>query len=503
MDEQTHPPLDDATGGMRLELRTFDTEGNPVPLTDGPATIGQPVQVYAINPSGPILAVAFNFDMTAVVETFLASEDAGNPVPYDAAGLVVNPLTFCPIKAGPLLVTCTVTTPQGPQYVSITVQISAPTVTALSAITGNPEVWTTGGKTLLQLTNQPNGPGITITATVNGTQALPGTLAFIQIARNARWLTGSDHRTHPWSLNGQPVVDVGGGGSYIYQNTTEPLAPQQQAQTIWITDSPGQELGNPNEFDMCSIGEQNAPETYQSFLMFCANAMGSIWVPLAVLNWNWGGFSEVTNGAWGPVEDPQCQPNPGGMATRQFPTWQGNTSQGTWLPSTDTPAQQPEAQPPHPAIAVPEATYGVSMPIMLPGAAWWAVGPQDDQGLPLLSCGFGQAPFKFYSIDPNDPTLVKVQAPNGNYLNIRGGFGIGALYCDCTSFANADQFKLVMWKGQDDTDTSSPDAYYFLISPDGTYAATINDQTNAIVFFLDDAQQPAEYPAMFLQLTSM
>ncbi len=190
MDEIVGQSVVDQEPNCWIEVRTFDAEGTPVPLTDGPATIGQPVQIYAVSPSAPILSVAFNFDMTAVVETFLASEASGGPVPYDPAGLVVNPLMLCPIKAGTLVFTCTVTTRYGPQVISLSLAVSAPTVTGLSAETGDPKVWVDGQqRAWLQFLGPNNSAGIVITATVSGTQALGGTLAFIQIAQNARWLT--------------------------------------------------------------------------------------------------------------------------------------------------------------------------------------------------------------------------------------------------------------------------------------------------------------------------
>ncbi len=313
--------------------------------------------------------------------------------------------------------------------------------------------------------------------------------------------------TEHFSLNGQSVVDIGGGGSYIYQNVTAPLAAGQQGQTIYVTDSPGQQLPiPPDDFQNFFIGNDNREE-YQTFLMFCANAMGSIWVPIGVLNWNWAGYTTATKDGWGPVEDPENWPDPGGQLTSVFPVWEGNTSQGNYEPgSSELPRgsrRLPPSEAAQRATPVLQATYGLQMPIIPGTAPWWTVGSPDGLGLPLVSSGFGQAPFQFFSFDPTNPALLKIQGANGNYVNIRGGFGIGQLYCDCTSFDIADEFKLVPAQIREGTDAGSLSGYYFLVSPDNTYAATINDVTYPIVMFLDDVQQPGEYTAMFLQLSSM
>lgn len=182
----------------------------------------------------------------------------------------------------------------------------------------------------------PAAPGITINCVAFGAQNVPGTLAFLQLANNMK--TATDAQTgkpYHWSLNGQFVLDVGPNNAWVfYQNAFEPLAPNANGQ-FDITDSPALEL-DADLFILESIGEGEGgpvvPETYQTYLMFCPASPNAIYVPIAMLSWSWEGYSQFEDGAWSPVQQPGNSVDPVGTATTNFPTWNGNTNGGQWVP---------------------------------------------------------------------------------------------------------------------------------------------------------------------------
>jgi len=493
-----------------IECRIYGEDGTLSLVGDGFCTIGEATQHMAVS-NLPILSVEWQVDMTSIIQTFQATEEVGGPVPFNPAELVVNPLWFTPFKPGPLVVSVQISTTRGTAVVTRTLQVTAPTVTNFAAATGAPEVWQDANqRTMLQFISPFNGPGIVINANVSGTQAASGTLAFIQIAQNARWLTENNQTQHI-NINGQSVVDTGMSGSYIYQNVTVPLATGQAGALISVTDSPGMQLPIPPAgFQAFYIGnEVITREQYQMYLMFCSSAMGSSWAPLGVLNWNWAGYSEAKGNDWTAVQEPEWWPNPPGALTTTYPTWNGNTSDGRFVPGAGViedkrstpPAASKKAAGPAPVL---QATYAMQMPIMPGSANWITIGPPDAQGLPLIASALSAVPFQFFSFDPSNPALLKIMGPNGSYVNIRGGFGIGQLYCDCTSFELADQFLLKQsGPSGERSEPDSPGGYFVLVSPDDTYAATINDTSNPLVLFLDDAQQPGEFIAEWMVLTSL
>jgi hypothetical protein len=298
-------------------------------------TVGEMIQHLAVA-DAPILSVVWTIEPSTNVADYAVSVNNAVLTYLPAAALMTNPLTFAYGDAGnsQVVVTAEITTTLGTGTASNSFTVTSPTIGNIEVTMGNPEIFVNQmGETMFQLTAP--GGGVVIEATVNGTQAAIGTIAFFQLVKNARTLNDSVTGQQYLSPTGEFILDVGGqvgeAPSYLYQGVSETLTPNQPTQ-FYITDSPGTSLPNPpGTLLIYSVGEDDPgdAEMYQSYLMFQSSTPGSIWVPVALVNWSWSSYTEAEDGSWSPAQN-NLVLNDGGGTTYTFPTWQANTTASTW-----------------------------------------------------------------------------------------------------------------------------------------------------------------------------
>jgi hypothetical protein len=303
-------------------IETAATAGEAYSTVVG--AIGQHVATSNV----PILAVQWVVpDTGAPLAGYAMSTAAGILVPL--AQLTVNPITFAWTAACATWVGVHITTQYGTGYVENYFYVQAPAITAFTSATGAPWVGPLSGGTYLRFGQAP-GPGITIDATVACPSDVAGSVAFIQLASNERFVIDDDGRSWHWSSNGQYVLDTGPINWLFYQNEIVQIGAQQSGQ-IQITDAPAMELGAVLTLAAVGDGQPIVPETYRAYLMFLPAAVPALWVALGVLTWNWEGFTQFENGGWGPVQQPGNLVNPAGAAGTALPTWSSNTAAGAWV----------------------------------------------------------------------------------------------------------------------------------------------------------------------------
>lgn len=311
-------------GGREVDQAAADT------FTASVGEMGQHVAQSNV----PILAVVWQISGGDPVAGYLITQALGQVLPLLPGALQENPLTFAFTTPGTWTVAVYILTEEGEGFASNTFVITAPEVNFFDSQTGQVGVFTIAGQPWLSFGIQ-GAPGITMNAVLFGQQSTPGEVGILQLATNQRYGTDAQGLPYHNTQNGQAVLDVGPGGAYtFYQDELVPLAVGGNAQ-VMVTDGPGNLLGPP--LTLVSIGENEGspevvPESYQAFLMFCADSPGAIFVPLSVLMWNWEGFTEQQpDGSWGAVQDPGNAVNPTGTPTSFFPTWTLNTTTGGWV----------------------------------------------------------------------------------------------------------------------------------------------------------------------------
>lgn len=319
----------------QVELRIESSIGGT--LLDSPANVPATVTIgemghHLAQANVPILGVQWAIYGGNPVAGYVFNQAFGQVIPLTPPEFIANPLTFAFTTAGTYAVRVLIETAYGMGYAFRTFTVTEPQINFFDSQTATVGLQMVDGKPWIMF-GDPGGagpPGITMNAVLFGQQSAPGRVGILQLATNQRTATGAGmgeayHNTQ----NGMTVLDVGPGGAYtFYQGVIDALPVGGNAQVL-VDDGPGSQLGPP--FTLVSIGDaEPGPETYQSFLMFCADSPGAIWVPLSVLSWSWEGYTRLANGVWQPVSEPRNAVNPAGMPTNQFPTWTANTTTGVW-----------------------------------------------------------------------------------------------------------------------------------------------------------------------------
>jgi hypothetical protein len=161
-------------------------------------------------------------------------------------------------------------------------------------------------------------PGIKWTVTVtapnyNGEGG--GVIAFFQRVNKDRRLTHDSGLKFKSVSNGfvadDPIPYIGsqrninsGGTVTIGTQKTDP------------SDSPG--LGLPSDFKKGSVNDRF--ELYLMYRLGSADALNTIWVPLAKLEWYWQGSASKLNNKW-KLDSSNKSNNPTGSTTTYIPTW--------------------------------------------------------------------------------------------------------------------------------------------------------------------------------------
>jgi hypothetical protein len=303
-------------------------EAAPGLVGDGYATVVGVLGQHLATSNVPILAVQWVVPATgAPLAGYALSTAAGTPLPL--VQLTVNPITFAWTAPCATSVGVYITTQYGTGYVENYFYVQAPTISAFGSVTGAPWVGPYAQGTYLRFGQAP-GPGITIDATVDCPQGVSGTIAFIQLASNERFITDNDGFSWHWSVNGQYVLDTGPINWLFYQNEVANIG-EQQSGAIQITDAPAMEIGGILTLAVVGDGQPIVPETYQTYLMFLPAGAPGIWVALGMLTWNWEGFTQLDDGNWSPVQQPGNLVDPAGVAGATLPVWTSNTAAGAWV----------------------------------------------------------------------------------------------------------------------------------------------------------------------------
>jgi hypothetical protein len=189
-----------------------------------------------------------------------------------------------------------------------TFAVAKPTA-AVSTLTPGVYVWpASGGFGFGQwMFNPPLGllPGISFSATTGQNTGFSGSSNWIQVY--------APDQSY-WGANGQLLDTVGGAGldtlnrnGGVFYGVSPP------------SDSPNTD---PGAVANGPVGKIVVADHATMWFMYKPAAVGSIWIPIDSVNWNWGGTETLSNGAWALTGGTWAQ-NPGGTATNTFPVWDG------------------------------------------------------------------------------------------------------------------------------------------------------------------------------------
>lgn len=320
---------------VRIVKKSRGANGEFLPDATWTSTVGVIHEVSVVS-NCAIVSVLWAFTGPYVAD-YVISPIAGTVVPIQ--DFTTNPIQVAwTVGSGsaPYTISAWVTLDCGMYggrvFVQETITITAPTVVEFGSGTGVVAVGdNAAGLTFLQFVGSASpvlsGYGIIIDALVNGTQAANGTIAYIQMCTNQRFIQQFGSGQKMWSLNDVPAVDIGQYDTPIYQDETVALAAGSTDISIQVKDAPGFQLNYNVEFGAVGA-EDGPPEVYETFLMF--QPAGGIWVTLAVLVWYWRGEASNVSGSW-ELSNQSCSDDPNGTAASDLPTWLNNTAEGYWM----------------------------------------------------------------------------------------------------------------------------------------------------------------------------
>lgn len=320
---------------LGVEARTSD--GQPALAgadDDVTTTVGVIYEHVAVS-NVPILSVQWAIDgyPNATVVDYQPTLTNGTFVNLTPASLFENPVHFGWWLPGTYTVTAWIETAYGWGSASHTFNVSAPLVRDFNGMTGVVGVGIYQGSEFLRLAKSMQNfgaDGLQVQAIVAATQSISGTLGGIQLASNERFVTHQDGSNWRLNTNSTYILDVGMTNSVLYQNHAVPIGTDGN-NVIWdANDGPGQGLDSALlSAAFIGDGDPVVPETYRMHLMFLANSVGAVWVPLSIVEWSWQGFTQFESGVWTPAQDPGASlSNPQAPA---FPQWAANTSQSQWV----------------------------------------------------------------------------------------------------------------------------------------------------------------------------
>jgi hypothetical protein len=157
--------------------------------------------------------------------------------------------------------------------------------------------------------------GIKLRPTINYQSGVTqGNIQWVQVYKISRRLQNTDNS---WVKVSREGIDR----TYPY-----PFNPTNSND---MDDSPRQQLTgvvqNGNTFNWKRV-EVN--DTAKTWLMFKPDTMGSIWVPLAFINWGWSGVATKSGSGW--VKDSSSTSGPTNGSPLAFPIWDNNVNDASY-----------------------------------------------------------------------------------------------------------------------------------------------------------------------------
>jgi hypothetical protein len=333
--------------------RTLETPGAPDAVyTVQVGELGQHVAQSNV----PILAVQWVIQGT-VLKGYPMAVGAGAPVPLSPSDFTTNPVMFAWMEPGIFVVTCYITTAYGTSRVWNTFEVVAPVVQSFTATVGQTSVFDENDKQFLGLRSGDDamGAGIVFNAQVQAGDDVSGNVAFLQIAVNERAFVDFEGESWVMDDNGVEVLDNGAApASVLYAGQYWPIIATQTINPT-TNDSPAQELNVP--IQKMNIGVTPlVVEHYRMFVCFLPST-GGLWVPLAELDWYWGGYSAFDNETleYSPATSTSAGSFDSGPPT-SLPAWTSAVTQQQYVPVSTNLAARPRNPPRmRPLLAAPAA----------------------------------------------------------------------------------------------------------------------------------------------------
>lgn len=297
-----------------------------------PVLVGQSITLTAIN----AVAAQWGLPFEAIVGGYRFSSAGGEPIPASPSlGVALHP-SFNFVVPGAYVIPVTGVLGDGTvDHGEFNFLVQEPIGTLTCVISGAPGFYPAvpGGVARVSLgTPDPTINGIAFSAQVTNPSPLYGTaFGFLQIVNAGRTVTIDGGGVQVCPANGQVLCDTGDPQNPLYQGQVRTLAPGQTGQ-LEAGDSPGIFTeGGLGQITRVTIEQ----ESFVTNLMVCCTEPGSIFVPVAAVDWRWSIDALRSAGGWSLsgahasyfVHSPQGLPTWVGMV--QVPA---NLEWGDWRP---------------------------------------------------------------------------------------------------------------------------------------------------------------------------
>jgi hypothetical protein len=319
------------SGSISVEVR-----GRQPAQEAGTASVGQ-VCVCSFTIDGVLAEDCFWQFPPGVIKNYEFTDTQAVLTPLQPSDLTANPTEVIFYEPGEQGIFVSGFGPEGPASTGDTAQILAPDVESFGgqigqatvAVDTNQQPWF---QLLLEGPPGPSADGVYLQATVANPE-LAGTIGLIQLACNERFITHTDNSVWQLTINGNYVLDTGGGQYLFYQNQQAEIE-SGEVRSLDMTDAPGMPLDSSAMSGLfVPLNEGDTPESYQTYLMFQPDDPGAIWVALAMVAWNWNGFTSFVNGDWEPAQGEPIPPIGGPTMYPPPPTWNTNNNPpAVWVP---------------------------------------------------------------------------------------------------------------------------------------------------------------------------